>query len=631
MILERTKKTRVILAAILLLASIIIDLIYGQSLLLNILLLVAWFVAGLDVIYQAILNLKGKMLLAEHFLMSLATIGAIAIGEYKEAAMVMVLFQIGELLQDAAIDKSRESIAELLDIAAPTAFRLENGDSVEIDPDEIVEGDLLEVRAGQKIPVDGKVIKGSTSLDMSALTGESMPVNVGVGNEVLSGSINGEGWIVIEASKTAYDSTAMRIIEMLEEATENKAETESFITRFAKIYTPIVVGFALFLAFILPLFIKDAVFADWFKRGLIFLVVSCPCAFVVSVPMSFVMGLGASSKLGILVKGGNVFEKINEINVLATDKTGTITEGKFKVESEYVNPDIDRDEFLSIFNQIESASNHPIAKAIKDYCTSQAISNSIEFDNISNVEGRGLRANKGNTQYILGNRTFMTENGFDKKLEPLNIEEGVGVVVHLAMTNPESKYLGNFTIKDSIKPTAKEVIHDIHKYVNKIVMLTGDNELVARDVAEKTSIDNYEAQLLPQDKLEWVQNEMKNPANQVAFVGDGLNDAPVIAASDVGIAMGGIGSDATIEASDVVLVNDDLKSIPRIFRLANDTIKIAKQNIWLSLGIKVIFLIMSAFGLTQMWMAVFADVGVTLLAIANTFRLYFLPSKLLKE
>lgn len=619
MMLEKSKKYRVIIATIFLLLGVFIDLINKEVAYLAILFLLAWFIAGLDIIYQAIINLKNKMLLAEHFLMSIATIGAIAIGEHKEAAMVMVLFQIGELLEERAVGKSRESIAELMDIAAPLAYKIVEGKRIEIDPDEILEGDLLEVRAGEKIPVDATVVKGKSYIDTSALTGESLPVEVYEGEKVLSGSINGDGWLVIRADKTASNSTAMKIIEMLEEATENQAETESFITKFAKIYTPIVVAFALTLAFIPPLLIKDAIFADWFKRGLIFLVVSCPCAFVVSVPMSFILGIGRSSKFGILVKGKNVFEKIAKVRVLATDKTGTLTKGKFSVTAFEVKSGQDERNILKIIQELEKGSNHPIAKALRQYAIDNSDAKAIDLGEIHSIQGRGV-ISKGDESFILGNLDFMKENSLFEDYM-LNYDKNR---IYLGQIEPCKKELAIFEIEDKIKDNVFDFITHIHqKGVKQVFMLTGDEKNSAEKVANKIGLDGFFSNLLPQDKLNWVLNKQRQLSSKLLYIGDGLNDAPVIAASDVGVSMGGIGSDATIEASDVVIVNDDLDLISKLFDISKFTLKIAKENIWLSLSIKVIFLILSAFGLTAMWMAVFADVGVTLLAIANSFRIYF--------
>ena len=622
--LDKSKKNRAIIAAILMVLGFILPTIGISERIVNIIFILAWFISGIDIIYQAILNIKNKMLLAEHFLMSIATIGAIAIGEYREAAMVMVLFQIGELLEDRAIDKSRQSISELMDIAAPVAYKVIGEERIEIDPDEIEKGDILEVRAGEKIPVDATVIKGRSFIDSSALTGESIPVEVFEGEEVLSGSINGDGWLLIKAEKTAYDSTAMKIIELLEEATENQAETESFITRFAKIYTPIVVGLAVIIAFIVPLFIKDAIFQDWFKRGLIFLVVSCPCAFVVSVPMSFVLGIGSSSKLGILVKGGNVFEKVNEVRGIATDKTGTLTQGKFSVTNVEYFDDENRDKILKIAYELEKGSSHPIAKAIREYAFENSDHEEIDLGEITNIQGRGVK-NVGSESFILGNLSFMNENSL---LNDYVVKDHISRV-YLGQISPVKKPLAVFEIEDMIKENAKEFVNEVHKRgVREVYILSGDENIATQRVSDELGLNGFFSELLPQDKLNWIVEKQNSMEEKFLYIGDGLNDAPVIAASDVGISMGGIGSDASIEASDVVIVNDDLSLIPKLFDISKYTLKIAKENIWLSLGIKVIFLILSLFGLTQMWMAVFADVGVTLLAIANSFRIYFYPKKL---
>ncbi|MDO5027207.1 MAG: heavy metal translocating P-type ATPase [Tissierellia bacterium] len=622
--LEKSKKNRVIVAAVLLLAGFILPFFVKNTKVIALVFLLSWFIAGIDIIYQAILNLKNKMLLAEHFLMSIATIGAIAIGEYKEAAMVMVLFQIGELLEDRAVDKSRESIAELMDIAAPVAYKLVGEERIEIDPDEIEKGDVLEVRAGEKIPVDAVVIKGKSYIDSSALTGESIPVEVYEGQKVLSGSINGDGWLLIEAEKTASDSTAMKIIELLEEATENQAETESFISKFAKVYTPIVVGLAIIIAFVIPLFIQDAVFEDWFKRGLIFLVVSCPCAFVVSVPMAFVLGIGSSSRLGILVKGGNVFENINKVEILATDKTGTLTQGKFSVTGVDYLASSDEEMILKIAGELEKGSSHPIAKAIRDYARANVVNQEIDLGEIKNIQGRGV-INNGDQVYVLGNISFMKDNNLFGQYESDDDKSRV----YLGQVSPVKRDLAVFEVEDKIKDDAKDFIDQVHKRgVKEVFMLTGDEKSTGQRVFQKLGLDGFLANLLPQDKLNWVVDKKKSTSSKLLYIGDGLNDAPVIASSDVGVSMGGIGSDASIEASDVVIVNDDLSSIPKLFDLSKYTLKVAMQNIWLSLGIKLIFLALSAFGLTQMWMAVFADVGVTLLAIANSFRIYFYPRKL---
>ena len=625
--LENSKKERIIISSLALIVGFILEYIYGKSTAINLLIVAAWAIAGIDIIYQAYLNLKGKMLLAEHFLMSIATIGALAIGEYKEAAMVMVLFQIGEYFEDRAIDKSRDSIGSLLDIQAPVAYRINEGVTEEIDLDDIEIGDILEVRSGDKIPVDGIVVKGSGSLDTSALTGESIPISVKENDRVLSGSINGSNRLLIRAEKTSDESTAMKIIELIEEATEKQAETESLITRFSKIYTPIVVAFAFVLAFIIPFILEGGFSQDWFKRGLIFLVVSCPCAFVISIPLSFVMGIGAASKLGILVKGGNVFEKAVEINTLATDKTGTLTEGKFKVIDIHFGKDIDESEMLLIAKEIERASNHPIAEAIRNHALDKGVSQPREMGQIEDVSGKGLKSTSDKEEYILGKYDFMKEYGFaDEALD--DCVDKAATMVHLAQIKPVRRYYGHYIIKDSVKDSARGLVKDLEETgIKSVVMLTGDGKELAKEVGAELNIDKVYANLLPDEKLQWLKDYRNREGLKVAYIGDGLNDAPVMVESDLGISMGGIGSDATIEASDVVIVNDNIRSVEKLFSLSRYTMRVARENIYFSLGIKLIFLILSSMGLTQMWMAVFADVGVTLLAIANAFRIFLFPKK----
>lgn len=628
--LEKSKKTRVMVSSVLVLIALIFDFnnIFPNVSL--IMYLISWIVAGVDILYQAVINLKNKMLMAEHFLMSLATIGAIFIQEYREAALVMVLFQIGELLQDRAVDKSRDSIAELMDIQAPIAYRLVGNKSESIDPDEIEIGDLIEIKPGEKIPVDGKITSGNSLLDVSPLTGESMPKKVNVGDEVLSGSINKDGYFVIEATKISSDSTAMRIIELVEEATENQAETENLITRFAKIYTPIVVTLAIIISLVPPLFFGE-VFIEWLRRGLTFLVISCPCAFVISVPMSFVLGIGASSKMGILVKGGNIFEKLIDVDTLVVDKTGTITEGNFEVVNDHPHGDVLNKELLSRTYLMEEKSNHPIADAIKRYSNGKEIID-FEFSNIENVPGRGLKGTMGDEEYILGNLKYMEDYGLLYEASEDRCIEKVATMVHVARIKPDKKYIGHYVIEDVIKPNAKYVVSELHnKGIKKIIMLTGDSQRVAKEVSDKVGIDEYKASLLPDEKLKAVEELSKNSKKKIAYVGDGLNDAPVLKVSDVGIAMGGIGSDAAIEASDVVLVNDDLDSILRLFETAKRTVNNAYQNIGISLGVKILFLTFAAFGKVPMWLAVFADGGVALVAIINAFRLYFIPKKLMEK
>lgn len=609
--------------AILTVLGLALDFFGSHVIITGILYVGAWLIAGIDVVLQAAINVRNKLLFAEHFLMSIATIGALAIGEYMEAAMVMVLYQIGELLQERAVERSRQSIADLMDIIAPVAYRLDGNKRVEVDPDEIEVGNLLEVRSGERVPVDGLVVEGKSSLDTSALTGESYPKAVEPGDKILSGSINGEGRLVIRATADASDSTANRIVELIEEATENKAKTESFITRFAKIYTPIVVALAIVIAFLVPFAMGLGFSQDWFIRGLTFLVISCPCAFVISVPMAFVIGIGVGSRMGILVKGGNVFERLSQVKILAVDKTGTLTEGNFEVTDFHVNDQVDKTALLSLAREMELGSTHPIARAIVRHADSLGACSLNGFSEIESISGKGILGRLEGETYAFGNELMMSEYELDRKAREDACHQLAATVIHLAQVEPKRNYLGHFVIQDSLKENAQDVLGNLRQLgIEEIIMLTGDNKLVADEVAASLELDEVQAELLPQDKLRWVQEKSKQNREKLAFAGDGLNDAPVLAVSDVSIAMGGIGSDAAIEVSDVVLINDDLSDIVQALDLAKETLKIARQNIILSLGIKVVFLILSAFGLMPMWAAVFADVGVTLLAIANSFRIY---------
>lgn len=626
--LEETRNQRVIAGVILTVLGLVLDITGADGLITGILYVGAWLIAGIDVVLQAVVNVKNNRLFAEHFLMSIATIGALAIGEYMEAALVMVLYQIGELLQDRAIDRSRKSIADLMDIMAPIAYRLEGDTRVEVDPDEIEVGDLLEMRSGERVPVDGVIIEGRSTLDTSALTGESYPKSVKADDQILSGSINGEGRLIVRATAVAQDSTASRIIDLIEEATENKAETESYITKFAKVYTPIVVVLAIIIAFIIPLFVTGGFSQDWFIRGLTFLVISCPCAFVISVPMSFVIGIGVGSRLGILVKGGNVFEKLSEVKILAMDKTGTLTKGKFEVSDLHAVDKVDERALLSLAREMELGSTHPIALAIVRHADHLGATDLQGLKEIESLSGKGIQGSTDQGIYVAGNALLMREYNLEDAASEDACHLQAATVIHLAQVEPRIAYLGHFVIQDTIKENAEEVINDLRTLgIEEIVMLTGDAKLVADEVGTTLQLDETHAELLPQDKLNWVKEKNDESQRKLAFAGDGLNDAPVLAISDVSIAMGGIGSDAAIEVSDVVLINDDLASIVRAIDLAKVTLTIARQNIAISLGIKVIFLILSAFGLIPMWAAVFGDVGVTLIAIANSFRIYSVLSK----
>lgn len=642
------KKTRVLAAAVLMAAGLVASKANAPELVSRALLFLAWLLSGIDVLKSAVVQLRKRFLMAEHFLMTVATVGAILIGEVGEAAMVMVLYQLGELIQARAVGKSRASIAGLMDIAAPVAYRHVAGNREEIDPDDIEVGDLLEVRAGERVPADGVVIRGESALDCSALTGESMPISVAEGSQVLSGSINGDGWFIFRAEKRAEDSTALRILELIEEASSNPAETESMITRFAKIYTPIVVACAAALAILPPLLMPGlAPASDWIERGLTFLVVSCPCAFVISVPMAFFSGIGVSSRAGVLVKGGYALELLPKIDALAFDKTGTLTEGSFSVlaahaaaspacdaapspasdpahgASQNPAPGAAKAELIRRAKALEAGSSHPIAAAIRRIPVDDTAP-PLVAKAIRSIPGRGLIGEFSDGVYLLGNRALMEENGFRDDAEKDGCEGAeAAAMVHLARTSPEPRYFGHFVISDRMKPSSADCIRQLREMgIRSITMLTGDSKRIAKEVGEKLGIAEIRSELLPDQKLAWVKEQRSLGKRCVAVVGDGLNDAPVLTAADIGIAMGGIGSDATIEASDVVLMGDDLRALPNAIRIASKTKAIANQNIYGSLGVKLAFLIISALGLASMWMAVFADMGVALIAVMNSFRLF---------
>lgn len=568
--------------------------------------LAAFFIVGYDVIVKSVKNIFGGQVLDENFLMTVASIGAIALGDFEEAVAVMLFYQVGELFQSYAVGKSRRSIAALMDIRPDTACVLRDGAELTVSPDEVAVGETVVVRAGERIPVDGRVAFGHGSLDTSSLTGESLPRDFKEGDEVLSGSINLSGVIHIRAEKEFYDSTVSRILDLVENAQASKAKAENFITKFARFYTPIVVGAALIIGIIPPLFTRE--WAVWISRALTFLVVSCPCALVISVPLSFFGGIGGASKHGILVKGGGCMEQLAKAKIFVFDKTGTITKGEFEVAGVY--PEENRDEILRLAAIAESGSLHPIAQSI---CRA-APKVTAEGYTIEEIAGYGVKATCEGEEIICASAKFLREAGiaFDER-------EIAGSAVYLAKNGI---YVGCIAIEDAVKEGAKDAITELKNSGCRTVMLTGDNAAAAKKVAEKVGVDEYAAGLLPQDKVERVTAiiKEKKAGETLCFIGDGINDAPVLAAADVGFSMGGIGSDAAIEASDVVLMNDDLRAIPKARRISVRTIGIARQNIIFALGVKVAVLILSALGITGMWLAVFADVGVAVLAILNATR-----------
>ena len=587
------------------------------------------FFPGYDVLYKALRNIGNGQIFDENFLMSIATIGAFALVLFPgsdphmaEGAAVMLFYQVGELFQDYAVDKSRASIAEMMDIAPDFAYVMKNGELVKVDPYELSPGDEFVVKPGDRIALDGVIVEGASQLDTSALTGESVPRHVETGEEVISGCINMSGVLTIRATKPFEESTVSRILELVEEASEKKAHTENFITRFARYYTPVVTIGALVIAMLPPLLFGFA-WADWVERGLTFLVVSCPCALVISVPLSFFGGIGGASRLGILVKGGNYLEALAKADTVVFDKTGTLTKGAFKVvaihpEKQLKNESIQSDELdpeylLSLAAHAEAYSNHPIALSIKEAYSGEIDSTRIE--EVVEKGGHGVRALVDNHVVLIGNDKLMTEARVAYHDCTM-----VGTILHVAL---DGEYVGHIVIADVVKPEAKQAISMLHDAgVTKTVMLTGDRAEVAQAVARDLGIDEVHAQLLPQEKVLEVEKLLarEGKKEKLAFVGDGINDAPVLTRADIGIAMGAMGSDAAIEAADVVLMDDDPRNISRAIHISRKTMRIVWQNIIFALGIKFAVLILAAVGIATMWLAVFADVGVAVLAILNAMR-----------
>ncbi len=591
----------------------------------NYLYIIIWIIAGYDVVAEALEQVLSSQLMAEQFLMSLATIGALAIFEFREAAMVMVLYQIGEELSDRAVDKAEDSVAALMDIKAPIAHLWENSKGVDIDPDQLKIGDKIVIRAGEKIPVDCTVFEGRSHIDMKALTGESMPVSVDIGDPLLSGSVNGSGRLLAMVDKLAEDSSASRMIALMKEAEENKSQAESFVRKFAKIYTPIVTAAALAMALVIPLILTGGLSTLWLKKALNFLIVSCPCAFVISVPLSFVSGMGACSKRGVLVKGGAAMEAMNQVKTLAMDKTGTLTEGQLKLQPYHPAEGVDPLETFKLIVAAEEGSTHPIAEAVRTYARETmplALTDPIHFDKTLDRPGLGLEAWTGHKHLALGTRAFMDELGFSNDITDDECQNMPATIVHVAMLEPEKKYLAHFLLADRVKEEAPLALKNIRKYgVEKFVMLTGDRDNIAKEIAGELGIDDYRAGLLPQDKIKAVEELQSKSC--LAFVGDGLNDAPVLAKADVGLAMGISGSDAAIKAADAVLMNDKLSSLVEAFRLSRYTVSVAKQNIFFALATKFIILAASVLLDIPMGLAVFGDVGVTLICVMNALRLLF--------
>lgn len=599
---------RIVISIIILISAILLKL---TGVIEFITFFIAYLIVGWDILKKAGKNiLKGKVF-DENFLMCIATIGALSIQEYPEAVMVMVLYQIGEYFQDKAVEKSRKSISKLMDIRPEYANIEKDGAIIQTTPDKINIGQTIIVKAGEKIPLDGEIIEGNATVDTSALTGESIPKNLKVGDAAISGCINTNGVIKIKVSKLYKDSTVSKILELVEHASERKTKTENFITKFAKYYTPIVIVLAILVATIPPL-IFDAEFSIWLNRALTFLVISCPCAIVISVPLGFFAGIGGASKQGILIKGSNYLEAISKPDTLVFDKTGTLTKGIFEVVKIKPQPEISKDELLKYSAFAEKFSNHPIAISIK-----KAYGKEMNLENIteiSEIAGNGISVKYNNKTIMAGNKDFMDKLGIQCPKE-----KEYGTIIYTAVDN---KYIGCIVIADEIKAQTPNAIKNLQKSNIKTVILTGDNYYTAEKVAQNLGINKFYSELLPADKvqkLEEILKEKKSGKN-VVFVGDGINDAPVLALSDVGISMGAMGSDAAIEASDIVIMDDNLNKIYVCIKIAKKTMLIVKQNIIFSLSIKILFLILSGFGLITMWGAVFADVGVALIAILNSLR-----------
>ncbi len=607
---KKQKKTlvRIILSAVLLVAAALIPV---GGIVKLVLFLIPYAVIGWDVLWKAIRNIAHGQVFDENFLMAIATVGAFALGEYPEGVAVMLFYQVGELFQSYAVGRSRQSIAALMDIRPDYANIEQDGKLVQVDPEDVAVGDTIVIKAGEKIPLDGVVLEGSSAVDTAALTGESLPRDVNPGDDVVSGCINQSGLLKVRVTKVFGESTVAKILDLVENSSSKKARAENFITRFARYYTPVVVIGAVLLA-VLPPLLFGGDWSDWLQRALIFLVISCPCALVISVPLSFFGGIGGASKQGILVKGSNYLEALAKTETVVFDKTGTLTKGTFQVTA--VHPDrISKGELLELAAMAESYSEHPISRSLRE-----AYQKPVDASRVTDVEeisGHGVRAKVDGHDVYAGNGKWMDRIGASWR----NCHR-TGTVVHVAV---DGEYAGHIVISDAVKPDAAAAIEALKREgVKKTVMLTGDVKAVGEAVAREIGIDEVHAELLPGDKVDQVERLLKNTSGKgkLAFVGDGINDAPVLSRADIGIAMGGLGSDAAIEAADIVLMDDKPSKLAVAVRISRKTLRIVRQNIVFALGIKLLFLALGAFGMANMWEAVFADVGVSVLAILNASR-----------
>lgn len=610
-------RNRFILGAIILAAAIFVPKnLFVPRL---ILFLISYFTVGYDVLFKAVKNIKKGQIFDENFLMAIATLGAFAIKEFPEAVSVMLFYQIGEMFQDLAVGKSRKSITSLMNIRPDYANLKIEGEIKKVLPKEVKLGDIIVIKPGEKVALDGKITNGSSTFDTSALTGEAIPRTFEIGDEILSGFINTTNLVEIEVTKSFENSTISKILDLVQNASSKKSKTENFITKFARFYTPAVVTIALLIAILPMIFVKDAQFSTWLYRALIFLVVSCPCALVVSIPLGFFGGIGGASKNGILIKGANYLEALNNLETVVFDKTGTLTKGKFKVsEINVQNSKYTKDDLLKYAAIAESFSNHPIAQSIvleyekNNKKLEKTDSSEFEFEEIA---GHGVKVKYENSEILAGNLKLLKKENVEAAEK-----DAVGTVVYVAK---DGKYLGNLIIADEIKEDAKKTIEELNNLgIKNVVILTGDNRKIGENVASKLNISKVFTDLLPLGKVEKMEEFLKNKSTngKVLFVGDGINDAPVLARADIGVAMGGVGSDAAIEAADMIIMNDEPSKIVTALKIAKKTKKIVWQNIIFALGVKIIILVMGALGFATMWEAVFGDVGVALIAILNATR-----------
>ena len=603
---------KIIISAILFVLALVLP--FSNEWINNGLFIISYLVVGCEILKKAVRNIFRGKVFDENFLMAVATIGAFAIGEFPEAVAVMLFYQVGELFQSYAVDKSRKSIASLMDIRPDYANIEKDGKVEKVDPDEVKIGDIIIVKTGEKIPLDGVVVEGTSSLDTMALTGESVPRVVKTEDEVLSGCINKDGLLKIRVTKEFGESTVSKILDLVENASSKKSKSENFITKFAKYYTPTVVIIAVLLAFIPPIILKDFnAFSVWLYRALSFLVVSCPCALVISIPLSFFGGIGGASKMGILIKGSNYLEALANTETVVFDKTGTLTEGIFEVQDIYAEG-IEKDELLRIVAHAENYSNHPIAKSVKKAYNKEIDENIIK--NPQELSGKGIWARIDEKDILVGNEKLMLEEKIDFK----KCDE-VGTILYVAI---DKKYVGYVLIADKIKQDSSKTIRELKAMnIKETVMLTGDKKEVGEYVAKKLNMDKVYTELLPDGKVEKVEEllKQKSEKGKLVFVGDGINDAPVLTISDIGVAMGGLGSDAAIEAADIVIMTDETSKISKAINLSKKTMRIVRENIIFAIFVKIAVLVLTAFGASTMWEAVFADVGVSVIAIINALRM----------